>query len=78
MGCDDITKRESEDPTLIIQDLIRNGLLSVHKTLMDAQHSIEQTEHRINAMMQGLQLIIDKARECNATQSKTGRDQSEN
>jgi len=76
MSCQDLQQREQEDPTLIIQDLIRNGLLCVHKTLMDAQRSIEQTEHRINAMMQGLQLIIDRARECDA-KSKTSRDQSQ-
>jgi hypothetical protein len=76
MSSDDITRREAEDPTLIIQDLIRNGLLSVHKTLMDAQTAIEHAEHKITVMMQGLQTLVDLAR-AQDYGAKTDRDESQ-
>jgi hypothetical protein len=76
MACQDLHQREQEDPTLIIQDLIRNGLLSVHKTLMDAQTAIEQAEHKINVMMQGLQTLVDLAR-AQDYGTKTDRDKGQ-
>jgi len=47
-----------------IQDIIRNGLLSVHKTLIDAQRSLDQTQCRVNQMMEDFQGLIDGVRGC--------------
>ena len=45
-----------------IQDIIRNGLMSIHKTLCDAKSSLEQTECRVNQMMDSFQGLIDGVR----------------
>jgi len=45
-----------------IQDIIRNGLMSIHKTLMDTRNSLEQTECRLNQMMDSFQELIDGVR----------------
>lgn len=55
---------------LEIQDIIRNGLMSIHKTLIDARRSLDQTEERVNLMMDGFQGLIDEARE-NGSKQKT-------
>lgn len=65
-----------ETRLLEIQDIIRNGLMCVHKTLTDARRSLEQTEARVNAMMDGFQQIIDGAR--NGPEAETDRNQDEN
>lgn len=55
-----------------IQDIIRNGLMSIHKTLMDTKQSLEQTECRVNQMMDSFQELIDGVR--NGTRTKADRD----
>jgi hypothetical protein len=67
-----------ENKLLEIQDIIRNGLMCVHKTIMDAQRSLDQTNARVNAMMDGFQEIIDNARKQHGTDDKTNRDENEN
>jgi hypothetical protein len=62
-----------ESRLLEIQDIIRNGLMSIHKTLIDARRSLDQTEKRVNLMMDGFQGLIDEARK-NGSKQKTGRD----
>ena len=57
-----------------IQDIIRNGLMSVHKTLMDTKRSLEQTECRVNQMMDSFQELIDGVR--NGPTTETDRDEN--
>ena len=59
-----------------MQDIIRNGLMSIHKTLMDTRRSLDQTETRVNIMMDDFQKIIDKGRE-NGSKAETDRNQNE-
>ena len=59
-----------------MQDIIRNGLMSIHKTLMDTRRSLDQTETRVNVMMDDFQKIIDKGRE-NGPATEADRNQNE-
>ena len=59
-----------------MQDIIRNGLMSIHKTLMDTRRSLDQTETRVNIMMDDFQKIIDKGRE-NGPATEADRNQNE-
>ena len=59
-----------------MQDIIRNGLMSIHKTLMDTRRSLDQTEARVNVMMDDFQKIIDNGRE-NGPKAETDRNQNE-
>jgi len=56
-----------------MQDIIRNGLMSIHKTLCDAKSSMEQTECRVNQMMESFQGLIDGVR--NGPESETNGDE---
>jgi len=59
-----------------MQDIIRNGLMSIHKTLMDTRNSLEQTECRVNQMMDSFQDLIDGVR--NGPTTEADRNQDEN
>ena len=59
-----------------IQDIIRNGLMSIHKTLCDAKSSLEQTECRVNQMMDSFQDLIDGVRNGPATEADRNQDEN--
>ena len=59
-----------------IQDIIRNGLMSIHKTLMDTKNSLDATECRVNQMMDSFQDLIDGVR--NGPTTEADRNQDEN
>ena len=58
-----LLKCDSEDRVLIIQDVMRNGLLSVRKVLLDAKRSINQAEDRMAIMMDNLSSMSEIIRE---------------
>lgn len=51
-----------EKRLLEVQDIIRNGLMCIHKTLMDTKRSLNATECRVNQMMDSFQELIDGVR----------------
>lgn len=59
-----------------MQDIIRNGLMSIHKTLTDARHSLDATESRVNQIMDSFQSLIDGVR--NGPKTETDRNKNEN
>lgn len=66
-----------ESKLLEMQDIIRNGLMSVHKTLTDAHSSLAATERRVNQMMESFQGLVDGVRE-HGPATEADRNQDEN
>ena len=65
----------NEQRLYAMQDIIRNGLMSIHKTLMDTKHSLDATESRVNQMMDSFQNLIEGVR--NGPATETDRNKNE-
>jgi len=62
MSTKEIEQKEAENGTLSIQHILRNGLYSMRKTLNDARKAIDETDQRVECMMESLQLLVDEER----------------